>query len=69
MLLFDLDGTLLDSNGVWLQVDHTFLSRRNKPYTKEFHDSVAHTIMPNAAVAVRALLRSEERRVGKECRL
>lgn len=56
MLIFDLDGTLLDSNGVWLEVDHIFLSRRNKPYTKEFHDCVAHTIMPNAAVSVRKLL-------------
>ena len=26
MLLFDLDGTLIDSNGVWLEVDKTFLA-------------------------------------------
>ena len=60
MLLFDLDGTILDSNGVWLEVDKTFLARRNKPYTKEFHECVAHTIMPNAAVLVRELLGLEE---------
>ncbi|MFP5526946.1 hypothetical protein ACLGL1_00495 [Peptococcus simiae] len=25
--IFDLDGTLLDSNGLWAQVDDIFLSR------------------------------------------
>ena len=38
MLIFDLDGTLLDSNGVWLEVDKTFLARRNAPYTKEYYE-------------------------------
>ena len=28
MLLFDLDGTLIDSNGLWVDVDRTFLERR-----------------------------------------
>ena len=28
MLIFDLDGTLIDSNGVWVEVDKIFLSRR-----------------------------------------
>ena len=45
MLIFDLDGTLLDSNGVWLEVDKTFLARRNAPYTKEYYEGVAHTIL------------------------
>lgn len=26
MLIFDLDGTLIDSNGVWVEVDKTFLA-------------------------------------------
>ena len=25
--LFDFDGTLVDSNGVWVEVDNTFLAR------------------------------------------
>lgn len=25
MYLFDLDGTLIDSNGIWAEVDRTFL--------------------------------------------
>ena len=28
MYFFDLDGTLLDSNGIWLDIDIEFLGRR-----------------------------------------
>lgn len=60
MLIFDLDGTLIDSNGVWEQVDRTFLARRNAPYTKEYHDGVAHMILRNCAVFTREYLHLEE---------
>ena len=50
MYLFDLDGTLLDSNGVWRDVDRAFLARRGMPYTREYYEGVAHTILPLAAV-------------------
>ena len=49
MLIFDLDGTLIDSNGVWLEVDKTFLARRNAPYTQEYYEGVAHSILSNCA--------------------
>ena len=35
MLIFDLDGTLIDSNGLWVEVYRTFLNRRGAPYTRE----------------------------------
>ena len=44
MLFFDLDGTLIDSNSVWKEVDRTFLERRGLPYTKEYYQGVAHTL-------------------------
>ena len=50
MYLFDLDGTLIDSNGIWAGVDRTFLARRGMPYTREYYEGVAHTILPLAAV-------------------
>ena len=50
MYLFDLDGTLIDSNGIWQSVDVTFLARRGMPYTREYYEGVAHTILPLAAV-------------------
>lgn len=49
MLFFDLDGTLTDSNGVWKNVDRTFLARRGLPYTHAYYEGVAHTIFPAAA--------------------
>lgn len=49
MYLFDMDGTLIDSNGVWKDVDRTFLARRGLPYTRAYYNGVAHTIFPLAA--------------------
>ena len=49
MYLFDMDGTLIDSNGVWKDVDREFLARRGLPYTRAYYEGVAHTIFPLAA--------------------
>ena len=49
MKLFDLDGTLIDSNGVWREVDYKFLSKRNLNATNEYLDAVGHAIFPTAA--------------------
>ena len=49
LLLFDLDGTLIDSNGIWKEVDRAFLARRGLPYTHAYYEGVAHTIFPLAA--------------------
>ena len=46
MLIFDMDGTLIDSNDVWKDVDREFLARRGLPYTKAYYEGVAHTIFP-----------------------
>ncbi len=56
MLIFDLDGTLIDSNGVWVEVDKTFLARRGAPYTKEYYEGVAHTILRNCAIFTKEYL-------------
>lgn len=49
MIFFDLDGTLIDSNGVWVQIDLTFLAQRGLTPTAEYSDTVAHSIFPAAA--------------------
>lgn len=49
MILFDLDGTLIDSNGIWSDVDRVFLARRGLRYTQEYRDNMAHMIFPLAA--------------------
>ena len=38
MYLFDMDGTLIDSNGVWKDVDREFLARRGLPYTRAYYE-------------------------------
>lgn len=54
MLIFDMDGVLTDSNGIWKEVDETFLARRGMPYTKEYYEGVAHTVFPKAAEFTKA---------------
>lgn len=49
MYIFDLDGTLTDSNGLWLEVDEEFLARRGLKTTREYQDMVGRAIFPTAA--------------------
>lgn len=49
MKLFDLDGTLLDSNGIWREIDIAFLAKRGIPWTEEYNQGVIHAIFPTAA--------------------
>lgn len=49
MYIFDLDGTLTDTNGVWLEVDREFLSRRSLAHTPEYQRVVECSIAPIAA--------------------
>ncbi len=60
MLIFDLDGTLIDSNGVWLEVDKTFLARHGYAYSQAYHDGVAHSILPNCALFTKNFFHMEE---------
>lgn len=48
--IFDLDGTLLDSMGVWEDIDRTFLGRRGIPVPPDYMDKVAALSFPAAAV-------------------
>ena len=60
MLIFDMDGTLIDSNGIWRTVDETFLARRGIPYTHEYYEGVAHTAFSKAAVFTKEFCHLEE---------
>lgn len=53
MYIFDLDGTLIDSNSLWQEVDVEFLARRGLTPTAEYEDMVARAIFPTAAVYTR----------------
>lgn len=58
--VFDLDGTLTDSNGLWLEVDYRFLGRRGLTPTEEYLETVARSIFPVAAEFTRAHYGLEE---------
>lgn len=60
MLIFDMDGTLIDSNGIWRGVDEEFLAKRGYPYTEEYCAGVAHTIFPLAAEFTKQFCHLEE---------
>ena len=39
-IIFDLDGTILDSTQVWAKVDMDFLGRRGIPVSKEYMQEI-----------------------------
>ena len=47
--VFDLDGTLLDSLGVWDDADRDFLSRRGIPLTPDYTEAVKLMHLEEAA--------------------
>ena len=49
MTIFDLDGTLLHSNDLWVEVDLEFLARHHCQVTKEYEEVVTKATFPSAA--------------------
>ncbi len=49
MYIFDLDGTITDTNGLWIEVDEEFLARRGLSSTPEYAETVSRSIYPIAA--------------------
>lgn len=49
MYIFDLDGTITDTNGIWQNVDLEFLARRGLTHTQEYQRVVERSIFPLAA--------------------
>lgn len=60
MIFFDLDGTLIDSNGVWLRVDQEFVAKRGLTLTEEYSQTVGHSIFPIAAQFTKDYFHLEE---------
>ena len=50
MYFFDLDGTLLDSNSIWLEIDIRFLGQHGiAPVPEDYTDYVTHHAFADAA--------------------
>lgn len=48
-LIFDLDGTLLDSMNAWCELDRTFLAKRGFSVTDDYSEAVKHMCFSEAA--------------------
>ena len=44
MLIFDMDGTLIDSNGIWRDVDIAFLEKRGLRLPAQDQCMLSHDI-------------------------
>lgn len=58
--IFDLDGTLLDSMGVWVDIDVEFLRKRGIPFTEEYGKALSSMRLNEAADYTIKLFRLEE---------
>ena len=62
-LLFDLDGTLIDSNHIWQDIDRSFLEKRGFELTDAYNAGVSYATFPLAAKVTKeycGLTESEE---------
>ena len=49
MLIFDMDGTLIDSNHIWQDIDRSFLEKRGFELTDAYNAGVIYATFPLAA--------------------
>lgn len=48
-VIFDLDGTLLDSTSIWVDVDVAFFKKRNIPFPTWYGEAIGHIGLDKAA--------------------
>lgn len=49
MIIFDLDGTLLDSCKIWHEVDVNFFKKRNLPMPEDYSQAISHMGLEKAS--------------------
>lgn len=59
-LIFDLDGTLIDSAYIWEEIDRIFFSKRGLPVPEDYAESVATMDLYDAAVYTKKLAGLDE---------
>ncbi|MFA9396650.1 MAG: HAD family hydrolase [Clostridiaceae bacterium] len=47
--IFDMDGTLIDSMGIWCKLDHAYLNKRNISIPKDLKKNIEHLSFINTA--------------------
>ncbi len=59
-IIFDADGTLLDSMGLWRQIDRSFLSAHHYPYSADISEQVETMSLRQSAAYFQRLLAGQE---------
>ena len=49
-VIFDLDGTLIDSSNIWSEIDKAFFAKRNMEIPPTYVDDIAHIGLKEAAI-------------------
>ena len=49
-VIFDLDGTLIDSSNIWSEIDKAFFAKRGMKIPKTYVDDIAHIGLKEAAI-------------------
>ena len=49
-VIFDMDGTLIDSTGIWHEIDKAFFAKRNMELPKDYAQHIVHLGLTQAAV-------------------
>ena len=50
LIIFDMDGTLIDSTGLWHEIDKKFFAKRNMDLPKDYAQKIVHLGLKQAAI-------------------
>ena len=54
-VIFDMDGTLIDSTGLWHEIDKKFFAKRNMELPKDYAQKIVHLGLKKAAALTKEL--------------
>ena len=59
-VIFDMDGTLIDSTGIWHEIDKKFFAKRGMELPKDYAQHIVHLGLTQAAVYTKETYHLEE---------
>ena len=59
-VIFDMDGTLIDSTGIWHEIDKAFFAKRNMELPSDYAQHIVHLGLKQAAVYTKETYHLEE---------
>ena len=59
-VIFDMDGTLIDSTGIWHEIDKEFFAKRHMELPSDYAQHIVHLGLTQAAIYTKETYRLEE---------